>query len=238
MKIFNKIFPGNTLYYPGCLTKFAGKELARRYQKILQAEKIEFITLADQEVCCGSPIKNAGAKKVFKELAEKNLKIFKEHGVTKIISNCPSCTAMFRLDYPKILGKKWEMRVLHISEIIKLSLKNIKSVGKEKKATYHDPCHLGKTLGIYDPPREIIKKAGYQLVEMEFSRQDSFCCGGGGGVKTNYPKLSGKIGVDRIQQAKETGADVLITNCPMCSAQLKKSAGTMKVMELSELFDV
>jgi|SaaInlV_200m_DNA_2_1039689.scaffolds.fasta_scaffold00201_39 heterodisulfide reductase subunit D len=238
MKIFKKIWGGNTLYYPGCLTKFVCKDQMEKYKKILSLEGIDFIMLKDNELCCGSPVKNAGAKKVFEELARKNLAVFREHGVNRIVSNCPSCTAVFKKDYKKILGDEWDIEVLHISEVIDKSLSKLIKVEKNKQATFHDPCHLGRSLGIFDQPRAIIKQAGYKLVEMEYSREKSACCGAGGGVKGNASELSGRIREDRVTQARKAKADVLITNCPMCNKQLAENAQKMKVLELCDLFDV
>ena len=96
MGIFDKILGGNTLYYPGCLTKFVAKDLKENYKKILRSLGIDFIELAEIEVCCGSPVLKAGYADDFKNLAEKNLKIFKEHSVKKIITNCPACFLVFK----------------------------------------------------------------------------------------------------------------------------------------------
>jgi heterodisulfide reductase subunit D len=238
MKIFKKMWGGNTLYYPGCLTKFACKGQMEKYKKILSAEKIDFIMLKDKELCCGSPVKNAGAKEIFEDLARKNLAVFREHGVTRIISSCPSCVLVLKKDYKEILGDEWEMEVLHILEVIDKSLLKLKKVEKGKKATFHDPCHLGRALGIFEQPRDVIKAAGYELVEMEYSREKSACCGAGGGVKGNETELSNRIGKDRTTMAKETGADVLVTNCPMCFKQLEENAQAMKVLELCDLFEI
>lgn len=230
MGIFNKLLGGNTLYYPGCLTKFALKDIQDKYKKILEKEGIDFIMLSDKELCCGSPIKNAGEDKEFEELARKNLKVFKDHSVDRIISNCPACVLVFKNDYGEVLGKDWDIEVLHITEIIqKMEVKNSGTV------TYHDPCHLGRGLGIYDQPREIIKKTGHDLREMELAKNKSFCCGGGGGVKTNNAELSNRIAKDRNEQAKKTGAKCLITSCPMCYANLKENSEGLKVKELSEI---
>jgi len=87
MKIFKKIFSGNTLYYPGCMTKFALPDHVAQYRKILEAEGIDYIMLKDKELCCGSPVKNAGAGKKFKDMARQNLKVFHDHGIERIISN-------------------------------------------------------------------------------------------------------------------------------------------------------
>ncbi len=241
MGIFNKIFKGNTLYYPGCLTKFALKDILEKYKKILEKEGIDFIMLGDKELCCGSPIKNAGADKDFEDLARKNFKVFKEHSVDRIITNCPACALVLKKDYREILGKDWDIEVLHMTEIVnpktgQSEKENYKQKTTNRKlATYHDPCHLGRELGIYDQPRDIIKKSGYEIKEMELTRNTSFCCGGGGGVKTNNPELSNRIAKDRIAQAKKTGSECLITSCPMCYANLKENSDGIEVREISEI---
>jgi Fe-S oxidoreductase len=237
MKIFEKILGGNTLYYPGCLTKFVAKDLKEKYEKILRKIGIDFIELSELEKCCGSPALKAGYLEDFKKLAEENLKIFKEHSVKKIITNCPACAMTLEIEYPKVLEKKWDIEVEHISETINSKLKSQKSKLKNEKVTFHDPCHLGRGLKIFDEPREIIKKLGYEISEMKLSRNESFCCGAGGGVKSNEPELANKIGKDRIEQAKKTGAKILVTNCPLCYLHLKENAKEIEVKELIELFE-
>lgn len=246
MNLFKKIFSGNTLYYPGCLTKFVLKKIEENYKNILKKEGIEFIMLGNKELCCGSPVKNAGEDEKFIEIARKNLKIFQEHGVSRIITNCPACAAVFKNDYKKALGNEWNIEVKHMMEVIKLKVESKKLEAKNhplsathnpQPATYHDPCHLGRGLGIYDQPREIIKNAGYELKEMDLTKEKSFCCGGGGGVKSNYTELSNKIAEDRVAQAKKTGAKKLITACPMCYANLKENSGEFEIREISELLN-
>jgi len=251
MSFLSKIFRSqNTLYYPGCLTKFVAKDLLDNYRRILRQMKIDFIELANIELCCGSPALKAGYFKNFQALAEKNLKIFQDHGVTKIITNCPACFMIFKLEYPKVLGpkdprsrtfrgEKWNIEVEHITQTISQALKNSKLDIKaltQGLATYHDPCHLGRQMGVYNEPREVIKKLGYDLKEMALNKVESFCCGGGGGVQSNEPELSKRIAGDRLHQAKETGAPTLITTCPLCYMNLKDSAQQIEVKELSQLF--
>ncbi len=250
MSFLSNIFHSqNILYYPGCLTKFAAKDLLDNYRRILRQMKIDFIELSNIELCCGSPALKAGYFKNFQDLAEKNLKVFEDHGVTKIITNCPACFMIFKLEYPKALGKKWDIEVEHITEAIQ------KSKGKSQKsrkienwslkiensrpagiATYHDPCHLGRQMGVYDEPREIVKKLGYDIKEMTLNKIESFCCGGGGGVQSNEPELAKRIARDRLRQAEETGALTLITSCPLCYMHLKDNARQIEVKELSQLF--
>jgi len=238
MRLLDKLFSGNTLYYPGCLTKFVAKDLKSRYEKILRKAGIDFIILSDLEACCGSPVLNAGFEEEFKKLAEKNLRIFKDHGISKIITNCPACYKVLSKDYPKFLGKRWDIKVEHISQTI-TNLKPQTSNFKLQKGviTYHDPCHLGRQMGVYDEPREIIKNAGYEIKEMKLNRDLSFCCGAGGGLKANNPDLANKIAKKRIAQAKETKAKCLITSCPLCYLNLKENTKDLKVKELSEILE-
>jgi Fe-S oxidoreductase len=230
------IFKGNTLYYPGCLTKVVAKDLEDNYKKILEEIGIDYIMLKDFEVCCGNPVLNSGHEKETKELAEKNFKLFKERGVKKIITGCPSCYSMFKFNYPKFLDK-WNIEVEHFSVTIANALKKGKiSPDKiEGGITYHDPCHLGRYGNIYDEPREILKKSG-NLKEMKLTKNYSFCCGGGSGVKSTFPEMANSIACERVQMAKETGAKVLCTSCPMCYLNLKENAGKLEVKELSQLF--
>lgn len=240
MKIFEKILGGNILYYPGCLTKFVAKDLKEKYEKILRNLGIDFIELSELELCCGSPALKAGYLEDFKNLAEKNLKIFKEHSVKKIITNCPACYLILKKEYKNVLNEKWDIEVEHITQTIAQKIKNLKEKQKSRsqKITYHDPCHLGRQMGVYEEPREIIKYLGYEISEMELNRLESICCGGGGGVKTNEPELANKIAKQRISQAKKTGSEILCTSCPLCYLHLKENTEDLEVKELSELFNL
>jgi Fe-S oxidoreductase len=113
---------------------------------------------------------------------------------------------------------------------------------KRVKATYHDPCHLGRHTEVYEEPRRILKSIrGLELVEMKSSRQLSRCCGGGAGVKTAYPELSKKAALRRVSEAEKTGAKLLVTTCPFCVQTLRGAAeasgSSMEVVELSVLVD-
>ncbi|MFA5993273.1 MAG: (Fe-S)-binding protein [Candidatus Pacearchaeota archaeon] len=241
MKLF-KMFGGNTLYYPGCLTKIAAKDLEENYKKILKKCGVEFIQLSSQEVCCGRPILNSGHKKEAIELAEKNFKIFKDHSVSKIITSCPACYHMFVKDYPELV-KNWDIEVEFITKTINNAIKSgkIKSTQIKGSMTYHDPCHFSRVLYYHDEPREVLKSSGAELREMKLSKNYAFCCGAGSGVKSNYPEIANSIGKERIKMAKETKADILITCCPMCYMHLKENnsdkTSKLKVMEFSQLFE-
>jgi Fe-S oxidoreductase len=226
MGILDKLMGGNTLFYPGCLTKFAAPKVMENYKKILDIIGIDYIMLRDLEVCCGSPILNAGYHKDFKELAEKNMKIFEDHGVKRIITNCPACYHIFKVEYPK---HGFKINVEHMTQLMASNLKKFKVKPLSERITYHDPCHLGRYSGIYDEPRRILEHFGYEVVEMQLSREESLCCGGGGGVRTNDKKVSSDVAKLRVSQANGMK---IVTPCPMCTKHMEEFG---EVVELSEV---
>lgn len=215
----------NTLYYPGCLTKFVLKKEAENYRKILLHFNIDFIMLPT-EFCCGSPILNAGYEGDAIKLARKNLKIFDEHNICRIITNCPACYKTF-LDYNELLPD-WDIEVEHVSSTILRELRKMNvQYSTRKTATYHDPCHLGRKSGIYDAPREILRLLGYKIIEMRNNKQEALCCGGGAGLKANFPELADKIAKKRIEQARDIGVDKIVTTCPLCFSHMQENSDIM-----------
>jgi Fe-S oxidoreductase len=234
--ILEKLLGQNVLYYPGCLTKFSLVELAKNYERILRRCGIDFIKLDELEVCCGSPARNAGYFDDFKSLARENFRVFKEHRVGKIITNCPACFKVFSQDYPKVIGE-WNIEVEHACMAVLDGLRKGRLIAKRfGKATYHDPCHLARYGKMCDEPRRVLELIGLELVEMRLCREMTLCCGGGGGLRANFPELSEEIAKERAKQAKRTGAGLLVTCCPMCYLQLRQAAKGIEVKELSQLF--
>lgn len=236
MGLMDKLMGGNTLYYPGCMTKFVLRDLNKRYEGLLRKAGIDFITLKDLEVCCGSPAINGGYEEDSRILAENNLKVFREHGVKKIITSCPACLRVFGQEYPKLL-KDWDIEVEHATQTLLRAVKEgkLRADKKDLAVTYHDPCHLGRYCKIYQEPRELLQSMGITIREMELIKEQAFCCGGGGGVKANFPDLANSIAKERMGQAGKTGAKALVTCCPMCYSHLKENAKGMEVKEISEL---
>lgn len=221
-KIFGKMNFGNTLYYPGCLTHHILPDIEKRYEKILRTLGIDFIFLPEFN-CCGSPVTHAGYEKDFEDLKDKNLIFFKKYSVNKIVTNCPACY--------KILSG-YGLSVEHISQTIWKRIEKIKAK-HAGKITYHDPCHLGRQSNIYNEPRDILKAIGFEVIELQNNCEDSMCCGGGGGLKTNYPELANKIAYNVLKQVK---TKKLVTPCPMCYVHFKENAPEgMEVVEFSEV---
>lgn len=232
MGIFSFLKSGNVLYYPGCLSRYVLKAETENYKRILGKIGIEFIMLPN-ELCCGSPALNAGYEKEARDLARKNFGLFKEHNVKKIITNCPACYKTF-LEYKEMLPE-WKIEVEHVVFTILNYLKK-KKIYREfsEKIAYHDPCHLGRHLGVYDEPREVLARLGYGVVEFPGNRENSLCCGGGAGLKTNNPELASKIAKKIIEQAENLGIKKIITTCPLCFAHLAENS-SISIEEFSHV---
>ncbi len=230
-KILGKLskLGGNTLYYPGCLTKFAGKSIEKNYKTILEKLEIEYITLP-KTVCCGSPILSAGYKEDYEKLVQMNKEMFDEYSIKRIITNCPTCYKMFTQDYALE-----NIKVEHITQTLAKNLDKLQAnTHKKQRISYHDPCHLGRHSGVYDEPRKVLEHLGFKIIEMKRSHEEALCCGGGGGVKSNYPDLALRIAKERLKQCTENR---IITPCTLCYKQFKEAAkGTgIQVQEFSEV---
>jgi Fe-S oxidoreductase len=121
--------------------------------------------------------------------------------------------------------------VLHLSEFLEERLDGLSARRLDIPVTYHDPCHLGRAYGIYDPPRKIIKEI-CTLVEMDASREKASCCGGGGGVRLGYPELSESMARE-LKENIPVGVDYVVTSCPLCVRNLSDTG--VKVLDLADL---
>jgi len=218
---------GKTLYYPGCLTKGVLTEQFENYKEIFNRLGIDYVMLPDEENCCGLPVLNAGYKKDVRKLAKKNFDLFKKNGITKILTNCPSCYHTFKEIYPTMV-REWSIDVEHATVAIlnALKKKRIRFKGSDEErevVAYHDPCHLGRYSGIYEEPREVIELLGGKIIEAHFNRMDAFCCGGGGGVRANFPELAKSIAELKVKYAPQ-GAGKIISPCGLCYSNLKSAS--------------
>lgn len=223
-----------TIYFVGCLPYYdiafkhlgiEGIGIAKAAVKILNSMGIEPIVLADER-CCGHDQLWEGDRSTFRSLAELNLEVFKSTGAKRIVTTCPECARTLKEDYPKFVGAHG-FEILHISELLAkenllLSLCDKELPNDQIKGapvTYQDPCRLGRHMGIYDPPRHIIGDLGYELKEMERNRNKSLCCGTS--CWTSCGQVSKQIQVERLKEAKATGAGLLVTTCMKCQIHFK-----------------
>jgi Fe-S oxidoreductase len=229
------------LYFPGCYPSYDPrlKKVAVATANILNLAGVDFGILGAKENCCGESIRKTGDEEVFKRLARENIKTFIDNGVKKILVSSPHCYHTFKNEYPEFMV---DFEVVHISQyLFELIREGRLEIKKEyaKKVTYHDPCYLGRHNGIYDEPRDVLKKIpGLKLNEMPDCRADSLCCGGGGGrVWMETPKGE-RFSDLRIEQAMDVGAEVLATSCPYCITMFEDSRLTMDVTDNIEVKDI
>jgi Fe-S oxidoreductase len=229
------------LYFPCCYPSYDPrlKKVAVATANILNRAGVDFGILGPKESCCGESVRKAGNEALFKRLARENIKTFIENGVKKIIVSSPHCYHTFKNEYPEF---KVNFEVFHVSQYVyglihEGRLELTKEYGK--KVTYHDPCYLGRHNGIYDEPREVLKKIpGLELIEMADAREDSLCCGMGGGRIWMETAKGERFSDLRLEQAIEVGAEVLVTSCPYCITQFEDSRLTLKESEVIEIKDV
>ena len=229
------------LYFPGCYPSYDPrlKKVAIATANILNLAGVDFGILGSKENCCGESIRKTGNEELFKSLARENIKTFIENGVKKILVSSPHCYHTFKNEYPEFMVN---FEVAHITQyLFELINEGRLEINKEykKKVTYHDPCYLGRHNGIYDEPRETIKKVpGLELIEMPESREDSLCCGGGGGrIWMETPKGE-RFSDLRLEQAISVGAEVLITSCPYCITNFEDSRLNLEDGKAIEIKDI
>ncbi|MBW6487275.1 MAG: (Fe-S)-binding protein, partial [Syntrophobacterales bacterium] len=229
------------LYFPGCYLSYDPrmKKAAVATVNILNKAGVDFGILGPQASCCGESIRKAGDEELFKRLARENIKTFIDKGVKKILVSSPHCYHTFKNEYPEFMV---HFEIVHITQYLfelvssgRLKLER----GYAKRVVWHDPCYLGRHNGIYDEPREILKKIeGLELLEMADCRQDSLCCGGGGGrIWMETPK-SERFSDLRLAQALEAGAEELVTACPYCITNFEDSRLNMQDSEALAIKDI
>jgi heterodisulfide reductase subunit D len=233
----------DVLYFVGCTMAYDPRlhGMIRAMATILDKASVDWGFLGNKEKCCGSVSLRIGDRDQFNGLARDNIKTFNDLGVSKIVTSCAGCYSTFKNRYPEV--GEVDAEVLHVTEYIAQLIKEKKIEPVKEvpmKVTYHDPCHIGRHVGLYDEPRRILRAIpGIELIEMKQNKMNTWCCGAGAGMRTAYPDLATETGVRRIEQAEETGASALTSACPFCYQNLTdaiKAAGSkLKFMDLSEL---
>ena len=229
------------LYFSCCYLSYAPrlKQVAAATAAILNKAGVSFGILGTKESCCGESIRKTGNEELYRKLAKDNIRAFVDAGVKKILVSSPHSYHTFKNEYPEFMV---HFEVVHISEYLnELITSGRLKLTKEyaKKVTYHDPCYAGRHNGIFDQPRETLKAvSGLDLVEMPDNRENSLCCGGGGGrIWVETPKQE-RFSDLRVNQAVAVGAEVLATSCPYCITNFEDSRLTLPEGTVLEIKDI
>jgi Fe-S oxidoreductase len=230
------------VYFPCCLPAYdaRAKLVARATAGLLKKAGVSFGIIGEEEFCCGEAVRRVGAEKVFQTAVSNNTRVFQKSGVKNVVTTSPHCFKTFRSEYPAFS----DVQVMHVTQLLHQCLKDGRLRPErpfKKKVVYHDPCTLGRQMGVYDEPRQILTSIPeLQLVEVPvFNREFSVCCGAGAmGLWRDWPQDERLVQI-RAEQILATGADVLCVACPYClqmfEENLKSMNADIAVMDISEI---
>ncbi len=232
------------LYFPGCNASYVPEInlTALATAKVLHSAGIDFGMLGQKERCCGSTAFRIGAVEMFEAYKEENIKQLNSLGIKTMVTACAGCHSTFSHNY----AGRLDFEVVHVVEYLERMIADGQIEFKNDlnlKVTYHDPCHIGRYSSIYDAPRKVLEALpGVQFKEMKRIRENSLCCGSGGGVKTAYGDMALTMAGQRLDEARDfADADVVVSCCPFCEINLGEAAKArddgMKVLDLLELVD-
>ncbi len=237
-------------FYAGCLIDFSYPHIGEAVIKVLNKAGIE-ISFPDEQTCCGAPARYSGAFDVAANNAIDNIKALLNDDVKYVVSACPTCTVALKYEFYNTLESEGKTGWLHkakelaaltidfstfVTKLVKegrLSLQKAKGLGK---LTYHDSCHLKRTLHVFEEPRTLLAGSGFELAEM---LESDTCCGMGGTYTLKQPEISSLILKRKLENIKNTAASSVAMDCPGCIMQIKggldKAGSPIKVKHTAEL---
>ncbi len=215
----------DTIYFVGCTSALRTTDVAKDTAWVLHHAGIEFAVMRN-EPCCGSVLLRTGKREEAVKNAERVAERIAATGANRIVVSCAGCYKTLKEDFAE-MGVDLPP-VLHVSQLLAGEAGEDltrSAVEESVTVTYHDPCHLGRETGVYEEPRQIVSSLpGVTLVEMETNRAQAMCCGAGGGLRSFDSDLAKRIARDRIREARETGAEMVVTACPFCEHNLSEGA--------------
>jgi Fe-S oxidoreductase len=235
-----------TLYFVGCTAALdpALWKVPQNTASILLQAGVDLGILGKHEICCGSPAARIGDRELFINLVKRNIELLNKLGAKEIVTACAGCYRALKYDYPQVpdvpdLNYTVYHTVEYIDRLIKDGRLNC-AASFPMRLTWHDPCHLGRHCGVYEPPRNILKSIpGVELVEMERIKDQSWCCGGGGGARTAFLEFAQNTAAKRINEALKAGAEAMVTSCPFCEQNiadaLLRQGAQMQVLDLTDI---
>jgi len=256
----------DVLYWVGCMGSFdeRNKKVATAVAKILKAAHINFAILGPEEACTGDPARRIGNEYLWQMMAQQNIETLNGYGFNRasahnglnghahdngastvskhrtVLTACPHCFNTIKNEYPQLGG---DYEVVHHTAYIDSLLANqtitLPEGFDQRKLTYHDPCYIGRYNDIYDEPRRVLSVLNSNgVTEMRRNRNKSFCCGGGGGRAWMEEKIGKRINQTRVNEALETGAQVLAAACPFCITMFDDGIKGVEAEERMQIEDI
>lgn len=231
------------LWWVGCApaTDARAQKTAQAFAKILNTAGVNYAVLGSNEACTGDSARRAGREDIFFGLASQNVEILNEVAPKRIVTTCPHCLHTIKNEYPAFGGN---YKVIHhtqlINELVGAGKISMKLDGDSMKVTFHDPCYLGRHNKIFDAPRNDLKSAGIEVIEMPRNSAKSFCCGAGGAQMWKEEENgSTRVNATRFVEAKATGANTVAVGCPFCMTMMsdasKADGAEIQVKDVAEL---
>lgn len=238
----DRSFPPDVIFFAGCTGSYRMQNIPQASVEVLNRAGIKMNCLGEDEICCTSPALRTGVKDLTMDASRIVVTKADGMGAKDMVMSCAGCFKTVSTNFGEYYSKTGQ-NVYHLTQYVDRLIKERKlPLNNEFKAkvTYHDPCHLGRHSGVFEEPRNILKKIkGVEFVEMERNRENSRCCGAGGGYKSAFNDFAVNIAAERIRDAEAVGAEVIATACPFCVLNLKAGAkkinSKVKVMDISEI---
>lgn len=231
------------LFFVGCAGAYDdnAKKTTRALVRIMEAAKLSYAVLGNDEACTGDTVRRLGDEMNFQLMAQEQVDRMNEHGVKKVVTSCPHCFHVIKNEYPQFGG---EFEVVHHSALISHLLQEGRLEVKdplEKRVTYHDSCYLGRWNGIYDEPRQSLaqvtgKQGSY--VELERNKERGFCCGAGGGRMWMEEEQDQRVNVNRAKEVVDAKVDLVAVGCPFCKTMISDGVKHFNADEQIEVQDI
>lgn len=220
------------LYFGGCMTQLT-PAIGKSVESILRKSGVDYEWM-DREggICCGRPLYTAGRTREAEQLVQKNQEIIKNSGAKVLLVSCPICYKMFLEHYDLN-----DIRVVHYVPFMLdlIASGKIQLIQSEVSYVFHDPCELGRGCGMYDEPRQLLKRVA-QIREAEKNREMSVCCGGSlGSLSLDFAQRE-KITRASLENLCGSGADAIATACPLCKTTFSRYSDR-PVRDLAEIVD-
>jgi Fe-S oxidoreductase len=239
--------PVDVLWFVGDYASFdpRNQKVTQSFARLMHHAGVNFGLLFEAELNAGNDVRRVGEEGLYELLASSNIGTLQACDFASIVTTDPHSFNTIRNEYPDFGGK---FEIEHYTTLVKRLIETGQVKLKKKldyRVTFHDPCHLGRYNKGFDAPREVIKLLGCELVEMARNRDNSFCCGAGGGrIWIPDPVGIEKPSANRMKEAGQIeGLQVFVVSCPkdltMFEDALKTSGfeGKFVVRELIELID-